>query len=118
MDEEEDSAVVSRLCSGREKFLCSSLSLIIFLSLGALATALDRSGNSPQDLVPEGPDDEDIIEALDKASGRKGGKAQAAAAIGARKQASKPSPPPPEEEPFEKKFAKLTRDEQLRKVWG
>jgi hypothetical protein len=79
---------------------------------------LDRSGNSPRELVPEGPDDEDIIEALNKAAGTKGGKSQtAAAATGARKLASKPLPPPQEEEPFEKKFAKLTRDEQLRKVW-
>ena len=78
---------------------------------GADASALDASGSSPRDLVPEGPDDEDIKEALDKASGKKG--ARGPTGTVAKKKAA---PKPVAEEPFEKRFAKMSREEQLRKV--
>ena len=81
----------------------------------------------PIDLVPteEGGDGEakEVREVLEKAAGKKhkGGKgaaASAAATAAAKKHlaAKKPSGADDGDEPFEKRFAKLPREEQLRKV--
>ena len=82
-------------------------------STGADASAVDASGTAPQDLIPEGPDDEDIKEILDKTSGRKGKSHTTAAS---KKTAVATKPAAIAEEPPEKRFAKMPREEQLRKV--
>ena len=91
---------------------------------GADPVTQSSSGSLPADLVPRGEGGsleacKEARELLDQAAGKKGGargKSQAAAA--AKKKGAGVKPSGSAEEPFEIRFGKLSREEQLRKVIG